>query len=105
MKRYISSVQYVKGKYKGEALETYNKMTKGEPVERNVFYINEQYGQIFYVNTQGYLHTLQKENGCVEDYVLTADNKLKWSSTYCRPSYDKEAWQQFKDMIKDAKKI
>ena len=33
------------------------------------------------------------------------DNKLKFDSTYCRPKYDKEAWEQFKEMIKTAERV
>lgn len=94
------------GKYTGEALETYKKITNGiTSYTPNEFYVNDQYGKIFYINNSGFLHVLEKEGGCVEDYMLTKDNKLKWSSTYCRPKYDKDVWEQFKNMIKDAKRV
>lgn len=104
MKRYVKAGRV--GTYSGEALATYEKITNGiSPITPNKFYVNEQYGQIFYINNSGFLHVLQKEGGCVEDYMLTKDNKLKFSSTYCRPKYDKEAWEQFKEMIKDAERV
>jgi len=104
MKRYIRAGRL--GVYSGEALETYNKLTNNiSSYTPNQFYVNEKYGQIFYINNSGYLHILQKENGCVEDYILTKDNKLKFDSTYCRSKYDKEAWEQFKGMIKTAERV
>lgn len=106
MKRYIKSSSGGAGVYSGEALATYEKLTNGmTSYTPNQFYINEKYGQIFYINNSGYLHTLQKENGCVEDYVLTKDNKLRFDNTYCKPKYDKEAWEQFKEMIKTAERV
>lgn len=105
MKRYVRASGHI-GKYSGEALNTYNKLTNSiTSYTPNNFYVNEQYGKIFYINNSGYLHVLEKENGCVEDYMLTKDNKLKFSFTYCRPKYDKETWEQFKEMIKNAERV
>lgn len=107
MKRYIRAhAAGTIGKYEGKSLETFERITNGlRSWIANQFYVNEEYGQIFYISNQGYLHVLQKENGCIEDYMLTREDKLKWISTYCRPKYDKEAWEQFKGMIKDAERV
>jgi hypothetical protein len=106
LKRYIKSASYRPPIYSGAALETYEKILNGlNRYTPNEFYVNEQYGQIFYINNAGFLHVLQKENGCIEDYMLTKNNTLKFSNTYCRPKYDKDAWDQFKQMIKDAKRV
>jgi hypothetical protein len=94
------------GTYMGKSLETFERLTNGmKSWTPNQFYVNEQYGQIFYISSQGYLHVLQKEGDCVEDYMLTKDDELKWVSTYCRPKYDKEDWEQFKEMIKEAERV
>ena len=104
MKRYIKAGRL--GVYSGEALETYNKLTNNiSSYTPNKFYVNEQYGQIFYINNAGFLHVLKKEDGCIEDYMLTKDDKLKFDSTYCRPKYDKEVWEEFKEMIRTAERV
>ena len=107
MKRYIRAhAAGTVGKYSGKSYETYQKITNGiSSYKPNAFYVNEGLGIIFYINGQGYLHVLQKENGCIEDYMLTKEDKLKWTSTYCRPKYDKEDWEQFKGMKKDAERV
>ena len=107
MKRYIKShAMGTIGKYSGKALETKEKLTNGlSSWSPNQFYVNEEFGQIFYFSPQGYLHILQKEGNCIEDYMLTKDDELKWVSTYCRPKYDKEEWEQFKEMIKEAERV
>ena len=106
MKRYINSASGRTSVYSGEALDTYRKITNDiSSYTPNEFYVNEQYGQIFYINNAGFLHVLQKENGCIEDYILTKDNTLKFSNTYCRPKYDKDTWAQFKDMIDTAERV
>lgn len=104
MKRYIRAGRL--GVYSGEALATYEKLTNGlHSYTPNEIYVNQQYGQIFYINNSGFLHTLQKENGCIEDYMLTRDNVLRLDHTYCRPGRDKEAWEQLKETIKNAPRV
>ena len=103
MKKYIKASV---GKYGGEAYETYKKLTNDKrSYKPNQFYVNEKFGKIFYINNQGYLHVLLREGGCIEDYMLTKDNQLKWTSTYCRPKYDKEEWAQFKRMLDEAERV
>ena len=103
MKKYIKASV---GKYAGKAYETYAKLTNGlGHYTPNKFYVNEQYGKVFYINNSGYLHVLLQEGGCIEDYMLTKDDELKWTSTYCRPKYDKEEWAQFKQMLDEAERV
>ena len=106
MKRLIYSATGHEATYSGKAYETYKKVTNGiTSYKPNEFYVNEKTGHIFYINNAGYLHILLKENGCIEDYMLTKKDMLKPVSTYCRIKYDKETWEQFKEMIKNAERV
>ena len=106
MKRMIYSSEGHEGVYSGKALHTYERVTNGiTSYKPNEFYVNEKLGKVFYINNAGYLHILIKENGCIEDYMLTKKDMLKPVSTYCRIKYDTEVWEQFKEMIKDAERV
>ena len=103
MKRYIKAGRL--SPYSGKALATYenvtNKMASYIP---NEIYVNEQYGQPFYINNSGFLHILQRENGNIEDYIVTRENKLKFDHTYCRLR-NKEDWEQLQEIIKNAPRV
>ena len=97
----IESSHY--GTYGGDAYETYKKLTKGmNPIIPNKIYINDDLGQIFYVNNSGYLHVYDKDNEFIVDLMLTKDNKLKEVSHQLLTKSTKE---KFRELLKDAEHI
>jgi hypothetical protein len=72
------------GKYVGESEKTFNKLTG--TLAKNGYYVNQlyhntKYDKYFYINSKGYLHCYIKENKSIIDYMLTADNELKYVDT------------------------
>lgn len=88
--------------YSGDAYETYKKLTKDMNPIINKIYINDDFGQIFYVNNSGYLHIYDKDGGYIVDLMLTKDNKFKEVSSQLLTKSTKE---EFREMLKDAEHI